>query len=181
MVSALVLFLVDDAGFLSVAAGSALGVARSTGRDFRALGRDLTGALVVIAAVGLVDWLFVDAATAAIVVPRLLALAFLAHAVTLTTSTSELAETLEVGFRPLQRVGLLDAGRAALTLTLAIRFVPLIVEEALEIREAQAARGLSASPVALAVPLVVRVLVRAEEVAQAIDARGFPPSPSHRR
>lgn len=177
MVLALALFLVDDPRLLATAAVLGLGIARSTGRGFRRLARDLVGALVVIAAVGLVDWIFVDTATAVIVVPRLTALAFLAHAVTLTTTTSELAEALETAFRPLDRIGLLDAGRAALTLTLAVRFVPLIVEEAHEIREAQAARGLSASPLALAVPLVVRVLVRAEEVAEAIDARGFPPSP----
>jgi biotin transport system permease protein len=177
MVIALALFLVDDPRLLAGAAVVALGVARSTGRPFGRLARDLTGALVVIAAVGLIDWVFITPATALTVVPRLVALALFAHAVTLTTTTSELAETLETAFRPLQRIGLLDAARASLTLTLAIRFVPLIVEEAREIREAQAARGLSASPLALAVPLVVRVLVRAEEVAEAIDARGFPPSP----
>ena len=123
----------------------------------------------------------VDAATAAVIVPRLMALAAFAHAVTLTTTTAEFTETLERGLAPFERLGLVDAGRVALTLTLALRFVPLIVEEAREIREAQAARGLSGSPLALVVPLVVRVLVRAEEVAQAIDARGFPPPPSSSR
>jgi len=175
-VLATALFLVDDPRLLGTAALLALAVARSTGRSLSRLAGDLAGAMVVIAAVGVVDWVFVDRATALTVVPRLLALALLAHAVTLTTTTSELADTLETAFRPLERIGLLDAGRAALTLTLAVRFVPLIAEEAREIRDAQAARGLSASMVALAVPLVVRVLVRAEEVAEAIDARGFPPA-----
>ena len=175
---ALALFLIDDARVLTGAALVGIAVARSTGRRLTRLLRDLMGALIVIAAVGVVDWVFVDPATALTVVPRLVALAVFAHAVTLTTTTTEFAETLETAFRPLERIGLVDAARASLTLTLAIRFVPLIVEEAREIREAQAARGLAASPLALAVPLVVRVLVRAEEVADAIDARGFPPSPS---
>ena len=61
-----------------------------------------------------------------------------------------------------------------MTLTLALRFVPLIVEEAREIREAQAARGLGSHPIAVIVPLVVRTLVRAQVVADAIDARLSP-------
>ncbi|CPR10533.1 cobalt transport protein [Bordetella pertussis] len=54
----------------------------------------------------------------------------------------------------------------------ALRFIPEIWRNYQEIREAQAARGLGAHPLALLVPLVVRTLKRAEEVAQAIDARG---------
>ncbi|CFN71313.1 cobalt transport protein [Bordetella pertussis] len=53
-----------------------------------------------------------------------------------------------------------------------MRFIPEIWRNYQEIREAQAARGLGAHPLALLVPLVVRTLKRAEEVAQAIDARG---------
>lgn len=169
------LFFVDRPIVLAVAALVALGVLRSTGRRFGEIARDLALPMTVIAALGVVHVLFVDVATAASVVPRLLALAFAAHAVTLTTTTAELTETFERALGPFEWIGLVDAGRAALTLTLALRFVPLIVEEAREIREAQAARGLGSHPVAVIVPLVVRTLVRAQAVADAIDARGFPP------
>lgn len=169
------LFFVDRPGWLGVAALVALAGVRSTGRGFGTILRDLAVPMAVIAVLGLVDWVMVDAETALIVVPRLSALAFAAHAVTLTTTTAELTETFERALGPFERLGLIDAGRAALTLTLALRFVPLIVEEAGEIREAQAARGLGTHPLALIVPLVVRTLVRAQTVADAIDARGFPP------
>ncbi|CPJ42798.1 cobalt transport protein [Bordetella pertussis] len=82
---------------------------------------------------------------------------------------------LAVGLlRPAERLGLLNAAQVALALALALalRFIPEIWRNYQEIREAQAARGLGAHPLALLVPLVVRTLKRAEEVAQAIDARG---------
>lgn len=173
-VLATLLFLISEPPVLAVALAAAIGLARSTGATFRDLARDLRAPALVLAALGLVDWLFVDTATAVTVVLRLGALMFLAHAVTVTTTTSELTEVLERLFVPLDRIGLVDAERAALTVTLAIRFVPLLMDEVGEIREAQAVRGLSGNPIALAVPLLVRVLVRAEEVADAIDARGFP-------
>lgn len=169
------LFLIEQPVVLAVAALLGLAALRSTGRDLVGIGRDLRGPMVVIAAVGAVDLALVDAATALSVVPRLLALAFLARAVVVTTTTSELVDAFERGLAPFDRLGLVDAARASLALTLAIRFVPLIVEEAGEIREAQAARGLGSHPLAIVVPLVVRTLVRAQTVADAIDARGFPP------
>ncbi len=174
-ITATALFFVDDPRLLATAFALGLTVARSTGAHFAEIGRDLAGAAMALAVLGLADWLLVDGATALAVVLRLGAIALLAHAVTMTTTTAELFEVLERLFGPAERLGLIDAGRAALTLTLAIRFVPLIVEEAQAIREAQAARGLDGSVLALAVPLLVRVIVRSEAVADAIDARGFPP------
>ncbi|MER2604245.1 MAG: CbiQ family ECF transporter T component [Siculibacillus sp.] len=174
-VLATALFLIEDAAILAGAALVGLAAALSTGVGAARLVRLSAWPLALIGAVGVVDWWLVDAATALTVVPRLVALAFFAQAVTLTTTTGELTAALEAALAPLERIGLVDARRVALTLTLAVRFVPLIVEEAREIREAQAARGLSGHPLALIVPLVVRVLVRAEEVTDSIDARGFPP------
>jgi biotin transport system permease protein len=174
-IGATVLFFVDDVRLLGVAFVLALAAARSTGATFAEIGRDLRGPAMVLAVLGLADWWLVDRATAITVVTRLATIALLAHAVTVTTTTADLTEVLERSFRPAERLGLLDASRAALTVTLAIRFVPLIVAEAREIREAQAARGLERSIVAAAVPLMVRAIVRAEALADAIDARGFPP------
>ena len=174
-IAATALFFVDHHGFLAAAFVVALVAARSTGAGFAEIGRDLRGPAIVLAVLGLTDWMLIDRAMAVTVVLRLGAIALLAHAVTVTTTTAELTHVLERLFRPAERFRLLDATRAALTVTLAIRFVPLIVEEARAIREAQAARGLEGSVLALAVPLMVRVIVRSEALADAIDARGFPP------
>lgn len=106
------------------------------------------------------------------VVLRVAALIGLAMAVTLTTPVPALIDACERALRPAERLGLLNAAQVALALALALRFIPEIWRNYQEIREAQAARGLGAHPLALLVPLVVRTLKRAEEVAQAIDARG---------
>jgi biotin transport system permease protein len=174
-VLATVLFFFDDPRILAGADLVGLTVMLSTRRPMRRLAADLAVPVTAVLFVGLADLLLVDAGTALVAVLRLLALLLLAEAVSLTTTTGELAETFEAALGPFDRLGLVDAPRVALTLTLAIRFVPLIGEEVATIREAQAVRGLSGHPLALAVPLIVRVLVRAEAVAEAIDARGFPP------
>ncbi len=174
-VIATALFFIGSVPVLLAALVGSLVVALSTGRGARRLVRDLLMPGVVITAIGGVHLVAGDPQAAAEVVPRLLALALLAHAVVLTTTTAAAIEAFEAGLMPFERIGLLDAARTALTLTLALRFVPLIVEEAAAIREAQAARGLGSHPIAVVVPLVVRTLVRAGEVADAIDARGFPP------
>jgi biotin transport system permease protein len=166
-------FLIGSATVLAFIAGVAALFLRSTGRPATALARDLAwpiGVLLfVLGATALLD----DPGPALVSFLRLLAILFAAHAVTLTTTTAELMAAIEALLAPLDRRGLVDAGRVSLTLTLAIRFIPVIAEEAREIRDAQAARGLAAHPLALAVPLAVRVLVRAEAVADAIEARGF--------
>jgi biotin transport system permease protein len=174
-VVATLLFFVSNPALLAAALPIGAVAMLATGRPWALLLRQITVPAITIALVGLADLLLVDTETAVVAVLRLTALLLFAVAVTLTTTSAELADTFERALAPLDRAGLVDAPRVALTLTLAIRFVPLVGEEIAAIREAQAVRGLSGHPVALAVPLVVRILVRAERVAEAIDARGFPP------
>ncbi len=50
--------------------------------------------------------------------------------------------------------------------------MPVVVGLAEEVREAQRARGLGASPRAFAVPLVVRTLRHADALGEALAARG---------
>jgi biotin transport system permease protein len=98
-------------------------------------------------------------------------LVLLAGLVTLTTRTTELVDTLVRALRPLRRIGV-DAERIGLLLTLSIRSVPVVVSLAEEVRDAQRARGLTASPRAYAVPLVIRSLRHADELGEALIARG---------
>ena len=78
-VIATALFFVASVPVLVAALGAALAVALSTGRGAARLARDLTMPGVVIAAIGGVHLLAGDLRAAAEVVPRLLALALLAH------------------------------------------------------------------------------------------------------
>lgn len=90
--------------------------------------------------------------------------------VTLTTRQSDMVAAIEGALRPLGRIGV-DPVRVGLALSLAIRLVPLIADQAALVRDAQRARGLDRNLVALAVPLVVHALKMADGLAEAIDAR----------
>jgi biotin transport system permease protein len=57
-------------------------------------------------------------------------------------------------------------------MALGIRCVPVVVGLARQVREAQLARGLGASPRAFAVPLIVRSLRHADTLGEALVARG---------
>jgi biotin transport system permease protein len=106
-----------------------------------------------------------------VVTANLLALVLLATLVTLTTRTTALVDTIVRACRPLRLVGV-DPERVGLLLALGIRSVAVVVGLAGQVREAQVARGLSASPTAFAVPLVVRSLRHAEALGDALVARG---------
>ncbi|TGN63815.1 energy-coupling factor transporter transmembrane protein EcfT [Nocardioides eburneiflavus] len=106
-----------------------------------------------------------------VLVGVILALVLLANLVTLTTRTTDLVDVVVTLCRPLRVVGV-DPVRVGLLLSLAIRCVPLVIELAAEVRDAQRARGLESSPRALVVPLLVRTLRRADELGEALVARG---------
>ncbi len=98
-------------------------------------------------------------------------LVLLAALVTLTTRTTAMVDALVRALRPLRRLGV-DAERVGLLLALGIRSVPVVIGLAEEVRDAQRARGLTASPRAFAVPLIVRSLRHADALGDALVARG---------
>ncbi|MGZ4429933.1 MAG: energy-coupling factor transporter transmembrane component T family protein [Nocardioidaceae bacterium] len=98
-------------------------------------------------------------------------LVLLAGLVTLTTRTTDMVDAVVAACRPLRRLGV-DPDRVGLVLALGIRCVPVVVGLAEEVRDAQLARGLGASPRAFAVPLIVRSLRHADALGEALVARG---------
>lgn len=166
------LFAVSALPALSGALAAAALLLWSTGITRAAVWRQVRGLVWILAAVAAFAAAFQGGMHAAAVVLRVAALVALALAVTVSTRTYDLIAVCEWVLRPLERLGLADAGKVALALALTLRFVPEIWRNYQDIREAQAARGLGRHPLALIVPLIVRTLKRAEEVAQAIDARG---------
>jgi biotin transport system permease protein len=173
--SGLALFLTREPGWLALAAAAALALLVTTGTPRPEVVRQLRGPFLVIVAVAGVVALLDGAEPGLALALRLAALVMLGLAVTLTTRASALMAALERALMPLQRLGLVDAARVSLAVSLAVRFVPEILRQAAEIREAQAARGLQGHAIALVVPLLVRTLKGADEIAAAIDARAFPP------
>jgi energy-coupling factor transport system permease protein len=101
---------------------------------------------------------------------------------TLTTSPVELASGIERVLAPLRWVRV-PVGDLAMTLTIALRFIPTTVEEADRIVTAQTARGArfdSGGPITRAraylpvlVPLFFNLFRRADELATAMEARCY--------
>jgi biotin transport system permease protein len=109
---------------------------------------------------------------AAVVIGVLAVLVLLAALVTLTTRTTAMVDAIVRACGPLRRFGV-DPERVGLMLALGVRSVPVVVGLAEEVREAQLARGLTASPRAFAVPLIVRSLRHADALGEALVARGI--------
>ena len=113
---------------------------------------------------------------------RLILLVLSTTLMTLVTSPVEFTDGLERLLRPLQRVGV-PAHDLAMMMTIALRFIPTLLEEAEKIMKAQMARGAEFSRGSLAtraralipllVPLFVSAFRRADALAVAMEARCY--------
>jgi biotin transport system permease protein len=92
--------------------------------------------------------------------------------VSVSTSISQLMSVVLWLLQPLERLGWVNTESVALAFGLTLRLIPELSTQWHDIREAQAARGLSASPLTMAIPMLLRTIRRAHEIAEAIDARG---------
>ncbi|MEO1094262.1 MAG: energy-coupling factor transporter transmembrane protein EcfT [Cyanobacteria bacterium J06638_28] len=107
----------------------------------------------------------------------------------LTTATEEITVALEVLMHPLRWLRL-PVTEIALTLTLALRFIPLVLEEAQNLIRAVQTRAINwkklgfrgATQVWLAITerLLKNLLLRAEQTAAAMQVRGFTSPDTHR-
>ncbi len=63
--------------------------------------------------------------------------------------------------------------KVSLAISLAIRFIPVLVSITAEVRAAQRVRGLERNIFAIAMPVIIRTLKMGNEIAEALDARSF--------
>jgi energy-coupling factor transport system permease protein len=113
---------------------------------------------------------------------RLLFLVLFAGLLTLTTSPMELSDGLERLFAPLTPLGF-PAHDLAMMMTIALRFIPTLLDETDRIMKAQLARGADLDRgnivrrlrafIPVLVPLFVIVFQRADDLATAMEARGY--------
>lgn len=113
---------------------------------------------------------------------RLVLLVLSTTLMTLVTSPVEFTDGLERLLRPLRRVGV-PAHDLAMMMTIALRFIPTLLEEAEKIMKAQMARGAeftrgnllarARALVPLLVPLFVSAFRRADSLAVAMEARCY--------
>lgn len=101
---------------------------------------------------------------------------------TLTTSPIVLTDALEYVMKPFEKIKF-PAHSVAMMMTIALRFIPTILDEMDKITKAQTARGAdfetgsiisrAKSLIPLLVPLFVNALKRADELAVAMEARCY--------
>ncbi len=163
--------LLDQPWQIAAALGVVLTGYPLAGLGWRAPLQQVRPLLWLLGCVALFHTLASSWTRAVVVVGAVLVLVLLANLVTLTTRTSALVDVVVNGAQPLRAFGA-NPERLGLLLALGIRSVPVVVEFATEIRDAQRARGLTADLRAFAVPLVVRSLRHADALSEALTARG---------
>lgn len=115
---------------------------------------------------------------------RLVMMLCITMILTSTTKPMDLTRGLEWGMTPLKAVRF-PAHEIAMTISIALRFIPTILEETKRIMKAQESRGVDFSHgslknkfraiISLIIPLFVSAIERSEELANAMEARGYDP------
>ncbi|PKM49224.1 MAG: transporter [Firmicutes bacterium HGW-Firmicutes-7] len=113
---------------------------------------------------------------------RLILLIIGSSLLTLTTSPISLTDGIEALLKPLEKVNV-PAHEIAMMMTIALRFIPILLEETDKIMKAQTARGAefeegsivkrAKSLIPLLVPLFISSFRRAEDLALAMEARCY--------
>jgi len=113
---------------------------------------------------------------------RLILLIAATSMLTLSTSPIDLTDGMERFFRPFQRIGL-PAHEMALMISIALRFIPIFIDEMEKIMKAQQSRGANFDTgpvlkrvnalVPVLIPLFVSAFRRADELALAMEARCY--------
>lgn len=119
---------------------------------------------------------------AGIMALRLIFLIIGSSLLTLTTSPIELTDGIEILMKPLKRFGV-PSHEIAMMMTIALRFIPTLLEETDKIMNAQTARGAdfetgnliqrAKSMVPILVPLFISAFRRADDLAMAMEARCY--------
>ncbi|AKN32945.1 transporter [Clostridium carboxidivorans P7] len=119
---------------------------------------------------------------AAFMVLRLVFLIIGTSLLTLTTSPIELTDGIEKLLNPLKKIGV-PAHELAMMMTIALRFIPTLMDETDKIMKAQMARGAdfesgslikrARNLIPILVPLFISSFRRADELAMAMEARCY--------
>lgn len=120
--------------------------------------------------------------TAVFMVLRLIFLIVGTSLLTLTTSPIELTDAIEKLLSPFKKIGV-PAHELAMMMTIALRFIPTLIDETDKIMKAQKARGAdfetgslvqrAKSLIPLLVPLFISSFRRADDLAMAMEARCY--------
>ena len=115
---------------------------------------------------------------------RIILLIFISSALTYTTTPNDLTDAIERLLSPLRFIGLKNAVHTlAMMMTIALRFIPTLIEEAEKIMNAQKARGADLENgkltervkalIPILIPLLISSVRRAYELAEAMECRCY--------
>ena len=115
---------------------------------------------------------------------RLMLMIMVTTCLTATTKPLDLTLGIEDLLAPFKKMGV-PAHEIAMMISIALRFIPTLIEETERIMKAQASRGVDLQEgklnekimaiLSLIVPLFVSAFQRAEDLANAMEARGYAP------
>lgn len=118
------------------------------------------------------------------IIVRLMLMVVITTILTATTKPLDLTLGIEKLLKPFEKIGL-PAHIIAMMISIALRFIPTLIEETQRIMNAQASRGVDLengslkekvmAVLALIVPLFVSAFDRADQLANAMEARGYDP------
>lgn len=119
-----------------------------------------------------------------IIVLRIVTLIFISSLLTLTTTPTDLNVGLESLMKPLKLIGV-KVSILTMMISIALRFIPTLINEANKILKAQASRGVDFKEgrfrdkvtqiISLLVPMFIISYRRATDLADAMEARGYIP------
>ncbi len=118
------------------------------------------------------------------IVFRIINLISISSLLTFTTKPTDLTSGIESLAKPLKFIGV-NTSIMAMMISIAIRFIPTLINEANRILKAQASRGVDFKEskfndkivqiISLLIPMIVIAYKRAEDLANAMEARGYIP------
>ncbi|MGM9947427.1 energy-coupling factor transporter transmembrane component T family protein [Floccifex sp.] len=124
------------------------------------------------------------------IVIRLLYMIIITTILTATTKPLDLTLGIEKLFKPLEVIKI-PAHIIAMMISIALRFIPTLIEETQRIMNAQASRGVDLENgslkekvmaiLSLIVPLFISAFDRADQLANAMEARGYNPNAKRTR
>ena len=120
----------------------------------------------------------------AFIATRLILMISVTTLLTATTKPTDMTLGIEDLLKPFKRIGV-PAHEIAMMISIALRFIPTLIEETNRIMQAQASRGVDfqegslkekiTAILSLIVPMFVGSFQRAEDLADAMEARGYAP------
>ncbi|CAM3609969.1 energy-coupling factor transporter transmembrane protein EcfT [Erysipelothrix urinaevulpis] len=124
------------------------------------------------------------------IVFRLMLMVMVTTLLTATTAPLDLTLGIEDLLKPFQKIGV-PAHEIAMIISIALRFIPTLIEDTQRIMNAQASRGVDlqegsfrekiSGVISMIVPLFISSYHRAEDLADAMEARGYFPGKERTR